>query len=45
MAHGNELENIYSKFKAEDTFLKAVPFSTGHIHDTYKIQNSLLVAD
>jgi len=40
MAPGNELENIYAKFKAEGTFREAAPFGTGHIHDTYRIKTA-----
>ena len=38
MAQGSEPENIYTKFRAGGTFLKAASFGTGHIHDTYKIE-------
>ncbi|MFO7853223.1 MAG: phosphotransferase enzyme family protein [Bacteroidota bacterium] len=38
MSPGNELENVFSRFNAEGTYLDGYTFGTGHIHDTYKIE-------
>ncbi len=38
--NNKQLENIFNRFRAEGSFLNAIPYGSGHIHDTFKVETS-----